>query len=270
MMKVAYSVVTGAGSGIGRALAVRLGLSGNSLALIGRREDALEETRLIIRNEMRAHGGSQDIDIKVIPCDIGCPSGIQLIESQLQLQHHPHTPHPVRHLVHNAGTIQPLMTLDQVTPQQWRTAFCTNVDGPLFLTQALTPNLIANGPGARVLFVGSGAAHKPYHSWGAYCSSKAAFHMMWNIFKTENQHENIAFGSVRPGVVDTPMQGEIRASTIPTVQFFKDLKHQDTLTSVSEVGEFIHFLLQNTNQSEFQQDEWDIRDLHHRHRWYIE
>jgi NAD(P)-dependent dehydrogenase (short-subunit alcohol dehydrogenase family) len=83
----------------------------------------------------------------------------------------------------------------------------TNAVAPLFLTQALLPALRA---GSRVLHISSGAAQRPFPSWGAYCASKAALHMLYGVLAAELGASGVAFGSVRPGVVDTPMQDRIR------------------------------------------------------------
>mmetsp|Transcript_33355 Transcript_33355/g.56550 ORF Transcript_33355/g.56550 Transcript_33355/m.56550 type:complete len:173 (-) Transcript_33355:233-751(-) len=169
-----------------------------------------------------------------------------------------------------------------------------NVEGPLFLTQQLlsppSPHLNHE---SRVLFVGSGAAHKPYHSWGGYCMSKAALHMMYQVFKeekttvtSESGQDNMStdskdspisssrlvlpprFGSIRPGVVDTPMQQTLRtAQDFENVQFFKNLKEEGKLVSSEKVAKFIDFLLHDTEPDEFERDEWDIRDAAHQSRW---
>eukprot|EP00957_Ditylum_brightwellii_P005530 424079-Ditylum_brightwellii.AAC.1 len=88
-----------------------------------------------------------------------------------------------------------------------------NMEGPLFLTQALLPKLKAATTtigGARVLHISSGASQKPYRGWGPYCTSKAGLNMIYRVLREELQPHNIHVGSVRPGVVDTPMQDQAR------------------------------------------------------------
>mmetsp|Transcript_21506 Transcript_21506/g.34698 ORF Transcript_21506/g.34698 Transcript_21506/m.34698 type:complete len:214 (+) Transcript_21506:143-784(+) len=200
----------------------------------------------------------------------------------------------VLNLVHNAGVIEPITPLMKLDLEAFRSIMRINVEGPLFLTQQLlsppSPHLNHE---SRVLFVGSGAAHKPYHSWGGYCMSKAALHMMYQVFKeekttvtSESGQDNMStdskdspisssrlvlpprFGSIRPGVVDTPMQQTLRtAQDFENVQFFKNLKEEGKLVSSEKVAKFIDFLLHDTEPDEFERDEWDIRDAAHQSRW---
>ena len=83
-------------------------------------------------------------------------------------------------------------------------ALATNLDAPLFLTQLLRSNLT----GGRVLNVGSGAAHFAVAGWSAYCVAKAALYRLTDCWRHEIA--DISFTSVKPGIIDTPMQKEIR------------------------------------------------------------
>jgi Dehydrogenases with different specificities (related to short-chain alcohol dehydrogenases) len=145
--------------------------------------------------------------------------------------------------------------------------------GPLFLTKALLPRLIPDNVeeerGGRVLHISSGAAHYPYRGWGAYCTSKAAFHMLYRSLALELSPLGVSVGSARPGVVDTPMQDLIRQKSeqeLPDVSRFRQLKDQGTLMDPSEVAIFLDWLLNETNDVEFSEKEWDVREAD-RTRW---
>ena len=101
-----------------------------------------------------------------------------------------------------------------VDRESWGNVVATNLEAPLFLTQALIPNLklsAAEGDKPRVLNVSSGAAVNSYEGWGPYCITKAGLNMMYRCLSVELSHIGILVGSVRPGVVDTPMQDSVRA-----------------------------------------------------------
>ena len=87
------------------------------------------------------------------------------------------------------------------------------------MTQALLPNLVEN---SRVVHISSGAAHSGIPGWGMYCTSKAALFMLGKLLKDELAQRNIWFGSVRPGIVDTPMQAEIGPLNQKTFQWLSN------------------------------------------------
>src|SRR6202035_4925422 len=87
-------------------------------------------------------------------------------------------------------------------------AFATNVLGPFRLTKALLGALASSareGRGAVVLNVSSDAAISPYPRWGAYGASKAALHHLTRIWNEELTSQGIAFLSLYPGDIDTPL-----------------------------------------------------------------
>mmetsp|Transcript_8784 Transcript_8784/g.13116 ORF Transcript_8784/g.13116 Transcript_8784/m.13116 type:complete len:255 (+) Transcript_8784:3-767(+) len=253
------ALVTGAGSGIGRALARRLAMRGVDIFPVGRREDKLIETAQLIHEDLKS---MRNVQVSPIAADISKASGREEILSAIGSKN-------LRFIVHNAGVIDPVKPLGQMKEEEWNRVMEINVNGPLFLTNKLVPTFFDDDIGTRVLFVGSGAAHNAYSHWGAYCTSKAALHMLWKSFRLEKPMENVFFGSVRPGVVDTPMQSVIRESNMDNVENFRRLKSENQLTTVEEVAAFLDFLLHDALPEEYEAEEWDIRDPKHRHRWEI-
>ena len=166
---------------------------------------------------------------------------------------------PVGCLVHNAAVLEPVGPLAQVTPQDWRTHMAVNLDAPLFLTQALLPCLA----GGRVLMISSGAAHRSIAGWGPYCTSKAALFMLGRVLGEELGHQRVRVGSLRPGVVDTPMQGLIRSQSperFPQVAQFRALKSEGRLNDPEAVGLFAAAVLLRTGDAEFGAQEWDYSE----------
>lgn len=240
------AIVTGGGTGLGRAIALELSGRGHPLLLVGRRRQPLEETA-------RMAGGS----CEVVSGDVGTEAGRVAVAAAVGQRR-------VAMLVHNAAVLEPVGPLAGVTLEAWRTAMQVNLEAPLFLTQALLPRLA----GGRVLHISSGAARNALAGWGAYCVSKAGLLMLYQMFNAELT--DVAVGSVRPGVVDTPMQGLIRAqdeSRFPSVERFRRLKQDGQLRSPAEVASFIGWLLFETTPEDFAAHEWDIGNPDHTAAW---
>lgn len=249
------AVVTGGGSGIGRALALQLANQDIEVLIAGRRRDPLEETRA-------AASGM----IHPCPADLATPEGrsnvVQAVHAWQQ-----DSGGQLRFLVHNAATVQPIKRPSEIELDEWRSHQQINVEAPIFLTQALLPELDGGG---RVLHLSSGAAHKPYGGWTAYCTSKAALHMLYLCLRDELKPRGIYVGSARPGVVDTPMQTELRASDevdFPSRPRFVALKEDGGLYTPERSARFLRWLLLNVDAERFVAQEWDARDEDHHAEW---
>ena len=253
------SIITGGGSGLGAALAKRLISRSQPVLLVGRNLDKLLETKSNSRNP--------DL-VRTVEADVSEPEGHEAIVSALEEHER------VKALIHNAAVLEPVGPLIEVTREQWQKHMAINVEGPLFLTKALLPRLksmdVEESHGGRVLHISSGAAHYPYRGWGPYCTSKAAFNMVYRVLSSELAPLGVTVGSARPGVVDTPMQDLIRTKDerdLPDVSRFKVLKENGALLQASEVAKFLDWLLNETDDVEFSEDEWDVRDEKNRARW---
>lgn len=241
-----YHVITGGGSGIGRALAWELAGRGEQVLVIGRRENVLSETQAM----------SPEL-IESCVCDVTDEQHYAKIKTKV-------TGRTIQSLTHSAGVIDPIIPVNQISRPAWKRAFAVNLDAPLFLSQYLYPHL----QGGRVLHVSTGAAHNPLPSWSAYCSSKAALSMLYRCWN-EDQSE-VAFGSVLPGIVETDMQSVIRDSTTMPAQrhdFFVELKKNNQLLKVETVAKFLTWLLLDSDIEQYRQDEWDIYEKSHHDNW---
>jgi len=233
-------VVTGAGSGIGRAMAAELAGRGMSVVGVGRHAETLAATG--------QSAGVFEPVVADLATVVGRAAVVEAVGDRA-----------VRILIHNAGRLEPVGPLEGVSEEDWRLSFAINVDAPLFLTRALIPRL----SGGRVLHVSSGAAHRPVPGWGTYCATKAALHMVYGVLVQELSGRGIAVGSMRPGVVDTPMQERIRAQNprdFPGVERFRELKRSGQLESPERVGRFAAALLLDVDADRFSSQEWDIRE----------
>ena len=242
-------VITGAGTGIGQSLAIKLADNGYDVLGLGRRLSLLEKTQ--VHNPERIH---------VLQADITQVGDREKIAKKIAKNN------KKIYLVHNAATAEPIVLLKKITLKDYRQQQAVNIEAPLFLTQKLLPYL-KNG---RVLHISSGLAHYALLGVGSYCISKAALYMLYQCFREELKEFNIAVGSADPGVVDTPMQGVLRGqdkSHLPQVEGFIRFKEAKILLSPEIVAEFLIWLLFKTSNEEFSANEWSVSDQAHHQHW---
>jgi short-subunit dehydrogenase len=180
-------IVTGASSGIGRALAERAARHGYDVLAIGRRVDRLADL------ERRAVGCPGRISTLAI--DLRSPNAARIIVSAAQERFG-----GIDVLVNNAGGVAVGAITDQ-TDDQLHEQFETHVYAPLALTREALPLLRASH--GHVFFLGSGVARVPVAGLGAYPPAKAAVRSMTRIVRAELRADGIAVTYVDPGAVDT-------------------------------------------------------------------
>jgi NAD(P)-dependent dehydrogenase (short-subunit alcohol dehydrogenase family) len=148
-------------------------------------------------------------------------------------------------LINNAGTVQPIGPLALQEPGAVARAVALNVAAPLILASALAA---ARGPHApcRIVHLSSGAARTAYPGWSVYCATKAALDQHARAVAID-QNRDLRICSLAPGVVDTGMQAEIRASSLeqfPQRQRFDELKRDGELTDPTVCAQrLVNYLL---------------------------
>lgn len=241
------SIVTGGGTGIGRALAIELAKSGRKVLIVGRRKSKLMETQ--------SHYPQQ---ISWLQADVSLNVDLKKIFDNIN--------QPIEYLVQNAAVLGKIVHLSEISLDEWKKVMAINVDAPLFLTQLLLKKM----DNTRVLHISSGAAHYAIAGWGAYCTSKAALMMIYELFKTEIPKEKAIFASVKPGIVDTDMQNLIRKADLkkmPHLVKFHDLFKENKLEPLSRVSKYLFWLLTQTKAEHYSAKEWDIRDEAYQALW---
>lgn len=239
-------IITGGGSGLGRALALALVQRKHSVLIVGRHEERLQDT-------------AKDAPLIDYVCaDVSTDVGrATLIEKLAHCSH-------ITGLIHNAGIIDPITPMAQISPSAWRACMATNVEAPLFLTQSLLP-LLSH---ARVLHIGSGAAYFPIKGWSAYCTSKAALAMVTRSWQLDEP--DLLIASVMPGIIDTEMQTTIRHAQDMDPEkhaFFCELKANGRLLRSETVAEFLIWLLLDITGAEYVSKEWDVYDTQYHPFW---
>ncbi|MBI4907541.1 MAG: SDR family oxidoreductase [Acidobacteria bacterium] len=185
--------ITGGTSGLGLALVRQFHARGAQVAFVARGRQGVER---VARDNPGVHGITSDVSKKE---DIH-PIAIQMVSLLGGLDV----------LINNASTLgpTPLELLADTDCEDLELAFATNVLGPFRLTKAVMGSLASSarqGRGAVVLNVSSDAALTPYQRWGAYGATKAALHQLSRIWNEELTAQGIAFLSLDPGDMDTPM-----------------------------------------------------------------
>jgi NAD(P)-dependent dehydrogenase (short-subunit alcohol dehydrogenase family) len=182
--------VTGAGSGIGRAIAVRFAAEGAHVAVTGRTTAPLEETARLCR----AAGG----DAVVVPFDVGdaraVAAAMLVVENALGA---------LDGLVHSAG-VSYFAALEGTDPGAWERVLRVNLTGPFLVTRAALP-LLRRGSGPSVVMIASTLGLRGLAGASAYCAAKGGLVNLGRALAVELAPEGIRVNVVCPGVVDTPM-----------------------------------------------------------------
>jgi NAD(P)-dependent dehydrogenase (short-subunit alcohol dehydrogenase family) len=181
------AIITGAGRGIGRAIAVRLAHEKIPVVLIARSSDEITE----LRNQIVGGGGQA----WACPCDITSVEEVNaLVQDILEEIGTPTI------LVNNAG-IAPSAKLEETTNATWRETFAVNVDGPFYLLRALLPAMKEHG--GHIISVASTAALEGFRFTSAYTASKHALLGLMRALAAEYEKSPLVFSTLCPGFTRT-------------------------------------------------------------------
>lgn len=150
-------------------------------------------------------------------------------------------------LVNNAGVLQPIAPLQNQELPAIARAVAVNVGAALMLASAFA---VATGDSRdrRIVHISSGAARAPYAGWSVYCATKAALDQHARAVALDNT-PGLRICSVAPGVVDTEMQTEIRASSLdrfPLRGRFEEFKRKGELaTPAAAAGRVVDYALRD-------------------------
>ena len=184
------AVVTGAGSGVGRAVAVALAGRGWTVAVLGRRKEPLDETASL------AKGG------RVVPisCDVGDAEAVKAMAEQVRSELGDPSV-----LVNAAGTNLPERELTRLTTDAWRDLLSANLDGAFHTVHAFLPGMRAAGRGTIVNVNSVAGLRGNSGSGAAYCASKFGMTGLTEAINAEENAHGIRACNVCPGDIDTPL-----------------------------------------------------------------
>jgi NAD(P)-dependent dehydrogenase (short-subunit alcohol dehydrogenase family) len=212
------ALVTGAGSGIGRATALALLREGYVVALAGRRVDALEKTAAM------AEGASARA--LVVPSDVSDPGSVQALFDRVRAHFG-----RLDLLFNNAGTNVPAIPLEDLSFEQWRKIVDVNLTGPFLCTQQAFRLMKAQSPrGGRIINNGSISATAPRPNSAPYTATKHAITGLTKATALDGRKYGIACGQIDVGNAETDMAakqkaGIIQANGAIAVEAMMDVEH---------------------------------------------
>lgn len=221
-------IITGAGSGIGRATSLLFSQQGYFVYLIGRNKQALEEVASLCRSGARRYG-----------CDL--TSSEQITKTMADILGQKDT--DIQALVNNAGFFSRKPFL-QSTPEDWLKMMNTNLLGPVALTQKVIPYFLEREHGS-IVNVASTLGLKTAEDVSAYAASKAAMISWSQSLAIEYGKKQIRCNTVCPGIVDTPIHDFHKLPPTDKTKVLNNLSKLQPLGRIGtadEIAKAIYFL----------------------------
>jgi NADP-dependent 3-hydroxy acid dehydrogenase YdfG len=186
------AVVTGAGSGVGQAVALTLARQGWKVALIGRRAEALAETVKL--------AGEQGKQMLAIPCDIGDAAAVAKMGERVSKELG-----EVEVLVNAAGTNAPKRALEVLSLEDYRAMMDANLNGAYYCVQAVLPGMRTRGSGTIVNVVSDAGKQASPKAGPAYVMSKFGMAGLTQSINAEERGRGVRACAIFPGDIDTPL-----------------------------------------------------------------
>lgn len=186
------AVITGAGSGVGRAIALQLAQQGWRIALIGRRAEPLEETAKL--SQLAAE------DLIIVPCDIGNSSAVAEMGKQVLAQFG-----EVELLVNAAGTNAPKRLLNVLSLEDYHALMNTNLNGAFYCVQAFLPQMRELKRGTIINIISDAGKQASPKAGPGYVMSKFGLAGLTQSINAEERANGIRACGIFPGDIDTPL-----------------------------------------------------------------
>lgn len=192
------AIVTGAGTGIGRGIALAFGREGAKVALLARRREPLDG----VAKELAQLGA----EARVIACDVtrskATRSAVEEVESAFGR---------VDALVNNAGILS-VTTIETISEEEWDRVIETNLKGPFLMSRAVLPALRRAG-GGTIVNVASVLGLVAMKDRAAYCASKGGVTLLTKAMALDHAHENIRVNCICPAIVETDLVKDLFSET---------------------------------------------------------
>ncbi len=186
------ALITGAGSGVGRAIAVQLAREGWRLGLVGRRSAPLKDTATMT--------GLPSQDVIVAPCDIGNSSAVSAMAERIFAELG-----EVEVLVNAAGTNAPNRSLEVLSLDDYHTMINTNLNGAYYCVQAFLPGMRQRKNGTIINIVSDAGKQASPKAGPGYVISKFGLAGLTQSINAEERGNGIRACAIFPGDIDTPL-----------------------------------------------------------------
>lgn len=211
-----HALVTGAGSGIGAAIAVTLAKAGANVTLAGRRRQPLEDVASAI--------GTNSLVLDDF--DVTRPDAIA---KGMETAHEKFG--PISILVNNAGEA-PSASFEKTSLDMWSHVLSVDLTGVFNVTQAVLADLKGHGEGARIINIASTAGLKGYAYVSAYCAAKHGVIGMTRALALELARKGVTVNAICPGFTDTP----IIQNSLKTIMSKTGRSHDEALAEFTKAN----------------------------------
>ncbi len=215
------AVVTGGGTGIGRAIAQAFGNEGAKVGVVGRRREKLDETVRAVRD-----AGGEAISLV---CDVAKAQEARkaVADTEEEFGY-------VNVLVNNAGVLS-VSTIESISEAEWDHVMATNLKGPFLMCRAALPAMRRAGGGS-IVNISSILGLVAMKDRAAYCASKGGVTMLTKAMAMDHAYEKIRVNCICPSIVETELvrnlfsaneagqkAREARLATLPLGRFGKPM-----------------------------------------------
>jgi NAD(P)-dependent dehydrogenase (short-subunit alcohol dehydrogenase family) len=197
-LKGKVTIVTGGGSGIGRAIALALAAGGARVAVLGRRREPLEG---VVKEISQLGGEAIALAADVTRDDEGRKAAQETEKAFGRIDV----------LVNNAGALS-VSTVDSISEEEWDRVLATNLKGPFLMSRAVLPAMRRVGGGS-IINIGSVLGLVAMRDRAAYCASKGGVTLLTKAMALDHAHENIRVNCICPAIVETDLIRDLFSKT---------------------------------------------------------
>ena len=223
------ALVTGGGTGIGRAIALAFGEAGANVAVCGRRLEPCEETCAQVRKF-----GVEALGVK---CDVGEPADVERLVGDVKGRFS-----RIDILVNNAaiaGSSKPLL---EISVEEWGRTLAVNLTGVILCTQAVARHMVGEG-GGKIINIASVLAFKAAPHSSDYCASKGGVLQLTRVMALELARHKIQVNAICPGYFHTDFAPDLPATEADAIAWAKKKRIPGSrLGDPSEIGPMAVFL----------------------------
>ena len=218
LVQTKVALITGAGSGIGRAISIQLYKDGYSVVLAGRRQGALEETATL--------ASADEARFLAVSCDVAKAEDVAALFRVIDERFG-----RLDVLFNNAGIFTPAASIEDVSFEHWQAAVDVNLTGAFLCTQEAFRLMKRQQPrGGRIINNGSISAHAPRPRSATYTATKHAMTGLTKVTSLDGRQFDIACGQIDIGNASTDMtekmqRGILQANGSIAVEPTMDVQH---------------------------------------------